>query len=96
MDYLALMACYAAGVISLIFAARNPAAGIITHTFALIGGIYLGIGFMILGAQTDAYSIVRWTGQAETGPVTAMILLLALASPFIVGWEQASGRNSRR
>jgi len=91
MDYLILMACYAAGVISLIFAAKNPGSGFITHMFAFVAGLYLAIGFVLLGMQTHAFSPVQWTGEAETGPLTALILLIAVAMPFIVGWDRENG-----
>jgi hypothetical protein len=95
MDYLALMACYAAGVISLIFAAKNPEAGFLTHMFATGAGLYLAIGFVILGLETHAFSPVEWTGEAETGPVTALVLLLAVSLPFITGWDRENGNRRR-
>ena len=93
MDYLALMACHAAGVIALIFAAKNPSAGLLTHLFATGAGFYLAVGFVILGLETHAMSPVQWTGRAETGPLTLFVMLLAVSLPFILGWERENGRR---
>lgn len=93
MDYLALMACYAAGVIALIFASKNPGAGFLTHFFATTAGLYLAIGFVILGLETHAFSPVRWTGEAQTGPLTLLVVVLSVALPFIVGWEREFGKR---
>jgi hypothetical protein len=96
MDYLALMACYAAGVISLIFATRQPDAGFLTHAFSLAAGAYLSLRFLALGANTHALSPVQWTGEAETGPLTLLVLLVAMVLPFVVGWERERDRQNRR
>jgi hypothetical protein len=96
MDYLALMACYAAGVISLIFATRQADAGFLTHAFSMAAGSYLTLRFLSLGANTHALSPVQWTGEAETGPLTLLILLLAMVLPFVVGWERDQDRRRRR
>jgi hypothetical protein len=87
MDLIGLMACLAAGVIALIFAAKNPAAGLLTHAFAWVGGGYLSAVFIWTGTRTHTLSPFEWTGEAYTGPITLFILVLAMASPFIVGWD---------
>jgi hypothetical protein len=95
MDLIALMACYAAGVIAVIFAARHPEAGFLTHLFAWLAGGYLSILFVATGLTTHALTPLEWTGQAETGPLTLLIMVLAMAAPFIVGWDH-NGRNSKQ
>ena len=91
MDVLLLMASHAACVIALIFACKNPASGFLTHIFGWTAGLYLSGWFIALGLETDAMSPTRWTGTAETGPATLLVMVLAMASPFIVGWERARG-----
>lgn len=93
MDYLALMAIVASGIIALVFAARSPAAGTLTMTLAWVAGIYLSAVFIALGAQTHAFSPVRWSGDAEIGPIALLILVLALTSPLIVDWDRDGRRN---
>ena len=94
MDLIALMACYAAGVIAVIFAARNPEAGFLTHCWAWIAGCYLSGLFVATGLTTHALTPFEWTGRAETGPLTLLIMVLSMAAPFIVGWDH-HGRNHR-
>lgn len=91
MDVLLLMAAHAACVIALIFACKSPAAGFIMHAFGWTAGLYLSGWFVVLGLDIDAMSPTRWTGTAETGPATLLVMVLAMASPFIVGWERARG-----
>lgn len=93
MDTLLLLATYAAGFIALLFAARSPAAGWMTTTFAWIGGPYLAIQFVALGLTTHAFSPLRWTGEAQTGPLTLFILVVALSAPFIVDWDRDGKRG---
>lgn len=94
MDLVATMACYAAGVIALMIAAKNPAAGFLTHLGAWVGGAYLSGVFVWKGLQAHSLSIFEWTGKVETGPLTLLITVLAMASPFIVGWDR-HGTGSR-
>ncbi|HAH11224.1 MAG TPA: hypothetical protein DCL54_03885 [Alphaproteobacteria bacterium] len=95
MDLVASLACYAAGVISLMIAAKNPAAGFLTHLGAWVGGLYLSGVFVWKGLQAHSLSIFEWTGKVETGPLTLLITVLAAASPWIVGWDK-NGRNDLR
>lgn len=95
MDLIATMACYAAGVIALMIAAKTAGAGLLTHLFAWGGGAYLSGMFVWTGMQTHSLSIFEWSGHVETGPLTLLVLVLALASPFIVGWDN-HGRNTER
>jgi uncharacterized membrane protein required for colicin V production len=95
MDYLALMACYGAGIVALIFASKHSQAGFITHLYSLLAGIFLASRFVSVGQNTHAYSPAQWTGEAETGPVTLLILLLAVALPFVVGWEREYERRAK-
>jgi len=93
MDYLALMGAVASGIVALVFAARSPAAGKLTMTLASIGGVYLAGVFVMLGFETHAMSPTRWTGKAEIGPLALLVLMLALASPFIVDWDRDGKRG---
>lgn len=93
MDLIGLMAGLAAGVIALIFAAKNPAAGLLTHAFAWLGGVYLSGVFVFTGMRTHALSPLEWTGEAQTGPLTLLILCVALAAPFIVDWDRDGKRG---
>ena len=93
MDLILMMAAFAAGVIALMIAARNPGAGFLTHVFAWVGGGYLSSQFVWTGLHTNAFSPLQWTNQADTGPLTLLILVLAMAAPFIVGWDR-HGRNT--
>lgn len=94
MDLVAVMACQAAGVIALMIAAKNPAAGFLTHAFAWTGGAYLSAVFVWTGSRAHTLSLFEWTGKAETGYLTLLILVLALASPFIVGRDGNGRRNT--
>jgi hypothetical protein len=93
MDTLLLLTAYAAGFIALLFAARSPAAGWATKTFAWIGGPYLAIQFVALGLTANAFSPLRWTGDAQTGWPTVFVVVLALSMPFIVDWDRDGKRG---
>jgi hypothetical protein len=93
MDTLLLLTLIAAAVIALLFAARSPAAGWATKTFAWIAGPYLAIQFVAVGLTTHAFSPLRWTGEAQTGPLTLFILCVALSAPFIVDWDRDGKRG---
>ena len=93
MDYLALMACHAAGVIALIFAAKDPTAGLLTHLYAVAAGLYMSFGFVALGLQTHALSPAQWTGEAQTGPLTLLVIVISVALPFVLGWEREIERR---
>ena len=93
MDTLLLLTVYAAGFIALLFAARSPAAGWLTHGFSWVGGIWLAVQFVALGLTAHAFSPLRWTGEAETGPVTLLVLCIALSAPFIVDWDRDGKRG---
>lgn len=94
MDLIASMACYAAGVIALMIAAQKPAAGFLTHLGAWVGGAYLSSVFVWKGLSAHSLSMFEWTGQVETGPMTLLVIVLAMASPWIVGWDK-NGTGSR-
>jgi hypothetical protein len=94
MDLIASMACYAAGVIALMIAAKNPSAGFLTHLGAWVGGAYLSGVFVAKGMQAHTLSLFEWTGQVETGPMTLLVIVLAMASPWIVGWDKNGSRNN--
>lgn len=93
MDYLALMACHAAGVIALIFAAKTPSAGMLSHLFCFVAGAYLSLGFVALGLKTHILSPVQWTGDAQTGPLTLLVIVISVALPFVLGWEREIERR---
>jgi hypothetical protein len=93
MDTLLLLSTYAGGFIALLFAARHSCAGWLTVTFAWIGAPYLAIQFVALGLTTHSFSPLRWTGEAQTGPLTLFILVLALSAPLIVDWDRDGKRG---
>jgi hypothetical protein len=92
-DYLLLMAAFASCFFAVIFAARSPGAGLLTHLFAWTAGPYFAGWFIKIGAKTDALSPTRWNGDVETGPVTLFAMVLAMALPVILNWEQTSYGN---
>lgn len=93
MDTLLLLSLYAAGIIALLFAARHSCAGWLTMTFAWIGGPYLAVQFVALGLTTHSFSPLRWTGEAQTGIITLLVLVFALSAPLIVDWDRDGKRG---